>query len=168
MLRRAKHIYNSRKTNMKIVFLTIFALLILQSCQNKPNFEQEKQAIMTLHNKQQKAHLEKDAFLLMGDSGPDFIEINRGAIKKPRKEESIKKFQSYFDAVEFVKWDDIGAPVFSFSDDATMATTVVNKIVITKQKNENNRLDTAYYAWLAVYQKTNGQWQLQTIASTNK
>ena len=149
--------------NLFILFLSV----ILHSCKAKPDFEKEKQEIMKIHNNQRKAHMEKNVPLLIGDSLIEFFEINRGLIKKPSREESIKKFQEYFNAVDFVKWDDISAPIFSFSEDATMATTVVNKLVITKQKAEN-KLDTTYYAWLAVYKKKNGVWQMERMASTTK
>lgn len=143
-------------------------LITQQSCYNRPDFEAEKKAIMILHDQQRKAHIQKNVALLFGDSLTDFIEVNRGTIRKPTREESMKRFQSYFDAVDFVKWDDVSPPVFSFSDDATMATTVVDKLVITKLKSGNGRLDTTHFAWLSVYKKYNGQWQLHRIGSTNR
>ncbi|HMI80135.1 MAG TPA: hypothetical protein VK484_15155 [Ferruginibacter sp.] len=149
--------------------LFIVALLTgIQSCETRPDLEKEKEAILAIHNDQRKAHMEKNVSLLVGDSSLDYIEVNRGFVKRPGHAESIKRFQSYFDAVDFIKWDDISPPVFSFSDDATMATTVVDKLVITRQKLEGNRLDTAHYAWLAVYRKINGKWHMQRMASTNK
>lgn len=123
---------------------------------------------MLLHNQQRQAHFEKNAELLLAGGSEDFIEVNRGMVRKPTHEESVKRLQSYFDAVEFVKWDDVSPPVFSFSDDGTMATTIVDKLVILKVKDKDNRLDTTHYAWLAVYKKHNGQWQLHRIGSTNQ
>lgn len=111
--------------------------------------------------------MEKNVSLLLGDSTAEYIEVNRGNIKRPTYSESAKRFQAYFDAVEFIKWDDVAAPIISFSDDGTMATTVVDKIVITRPITEN-RLDTTYYAWLAVYKKVNGKWSLHRMGSTNR
>ncbi len=150
------------------ILLSAICLAGIQSCMDHPDLEKEKKAILALHNEQKKAHLEKDIDLLLGDGSDDFIEVNRGVVKKPTREESRTRFQSYFDAVDFVKWDDVSPPVFSFSDDATMATTIVQKIVITKQKLENNRLDTAYYAWLAIYQKNKDKWKMTRMASTRQ
>ena len=151
-----------------IYYMTIISMMVIQSCTNSPDLESEKAAIMVLHNEQRKAHMEKDVSLLTKKGSSDFIEVNRGLIKSPSQQESIQRFQSYFDAVDFVKWDDVSPPVISFSNDGTMATTVVDKLVITKQKSEDGRLDTTHFAWLAVYKKQNGQWEMHRMASTNR
>ena len=151
-----------------IFYIAMASMIVNQSCTHAPELESEKEAIMALHNEQRKAHMEKDVSLLIKNGPADFIEVNRGLIKSPSRQESIQRFQTYFDAVDFVKWDDVSPPVISFSDDGTMATTVVDKLVITKQKSEGGRLDTTHFAWLAVYKKNNGQWEMHRMASTNR
>ena len=154
---------------MKLYFLMIAAIFLSgQSCNNTFNLDKEKEAIMVLHNQQRKAHMEKNADLLLGDVLQDYIEVNRGVVKRPTHAESVARFQSYFNSVDFIKWDDLAEPVFSFSDDGTMATTVVQKLVVTKDKTGSNRIDTTHYAWLAVYRKVDGKWKLKSMASTNK
>jgi hypothetical protein len=160
------HNVNSEKMKSNIYLISAL-IMITQSCTTHPDFEAEKKAILLLHDQQRKAHLEKNAELLVGDSLVDFIEVNRGLIRKPIRSESVKMFQAYFNAVEFVKWDDTAPPVISFSDDATMATSVVDKLVIIKRKSDN-KLDTVQFAWLAVYKKINGKWQLHRMGSTNR
>jgi hypothetical protein len=148
--------------------VAVMVVLAIQSCNTAPDLEKEKNAIMVLHNKQRQAHFEKNIPMLFENAAADLMQVNRGVISKNSMEENNKRFGAYFDAVEFVKWDDAEPPVFSFSDDATMATTLVNKLVVVKLKQENMRLDTTHFAWMAVYKKTNGEWQLHRIASTNK
>lgn len=149
-----------------VVVLTL--VLVFHSCNTGHDLEAEKNAIMVLHNKHRQAHFEKNIEMLLENNAADLMQVNRGVIRKDSMEESAKRFRNYFDAVEFVKWDDVEPPVFSFSDDATMATTLVNKLVVLKLKQENYRLDTTYFAWMAVYKKTKGQWELHRIASINK
>ncbi len=149
--------------------LQLALILVLgSSCNNRPNLAEETKAILVLHDEQRKAHVEKNVALLVNHDSADFTVVNHGLVTKPTKEESTKRFQAYFDAVDFIKWDDVSSPVFSFSDDATMATTIVEKLVITRQKQEGNRLDTVRYAWLAVYKKSNGKWEMDRMASTNQ
>jgi hypothetical protein len=148
-----------------LILLLLFGVC---SCKTGPDFEKEKQEILILHHNQQRAHLEKNVSLLTGDSSMEFIEVNRGMVKRPSNEQTAQKFQAYFNAVDFIKWEDVNPPVFHFSDDGSMATTVVEKLVITRQKEDNNRMDTAHYAWLSVYRKIKGKWQMQAIASTNR
>lgn len=149
-------------------FLILFSLLaIAQSCSDHFDLEAEKKAILTIHDEQRKAHMEKNISLLLRDSLTDYIEVNRGVVRKPTYAESFKRFKSYFDAVDFIKWDDITPPIISFSEDGTMATSIVDKLVITRSKSEN-RFDTTHYAWLAVFKKIDGKWQMHRMGSTNK
>jgi hypothetical protein len=148
--------------------LILLIPLALSACHRLPDLEKEIQEILVLHNNQQRAHLEKNISLLAGDSSIEFIEVNRGLVKRPSNKETVQKFQHYFNAVDFIKWEDVNPPIFHFSDDATMATTVVEKLVITRQKQDNNHLDTTHFAWLSVYRKIKGKWQMQAIASTNR
>lgn len=144
-----------------------FLIIVGQSCHTPTNLQAERGKILLLQEQQRRAHLEKNVDLLLSDRSRDFIEINRGIINTPTRVESITRFKTYFDSVEFIKWDDLSPPVISFSGDATMATAAVNKLVITK-KIKDGRLDTAYFAWLAVYKKNHGKWELHQIVSTNK
>ena len=154
---------------MKRYFLMIAAIALSgQSCHNTVNPDKEKEAIMVIHNEQRKAHMEKNPDLLLRDVLQDYIEVNRGVVRMPTHAESFARFESYFNSVDFLKWDDEAEPVFSFSDDGTMASTVVQKLVVTRDKTGSNRIDTAHYAWLAVYRKVDGKWGLQSMASTNK
>lgn len=153
---------------MKHILFSLFLIYTLQACQSKPDFDAEKKEILAIHNDQQKAHLEKNIALLLGDSSIDYIEVNRGLVKKPAYTENFKRFKAYFETVDFIKWEDTSPPIISISDDATMATSVVEKIVITRSKSEDHKLDTTHYAWLAVFKKINGKWQLHRMGSTNK
>lgn len=152
---------------IKIMLLFPCLLLFSRCCHQQPDLEAEKRAILAIHEDQRKAHLAKDVALLLGDSIPDYIEVNRGQVKMPGYAESAERFKSYFDAVDFIRWDDLSPPVISFSDDGTMATSVVNKLVITRSTSADHRLDTTHFAWLAVFKKTNGKWALHRMGSTN-
>lgn len=149
-----------------VVFFLVIELTI--SCSGRANIEEARAEIMRMHNNQRIAHMQKDVALLLSDSIGDYMEVNRGGVNRPTNSESTQRFQAYFDAVDFVKWDDISEPVITFSDDATMATTVVKKLVITRDKSDSSRVDTAQYAWLAIYKKVNGKWGLHRMGSTNK
>jgi hypothetical protein len=152
-----------------VIVSTLCLIFCVTSCDlsSHPDLELEKKAIMEIHNTQKQAHIEKNVSLLLRDSSLDFMEVNRGIIKKPKYSESFDRLTAYFNSVEFIKWDDVAEPIFSFSDDATMATTIVDKLVITKNKSDNS-IDTTHFAWLAVYKKEAGKWKLHRIGSTNR
>lgn len=146
----------------------IITLVAIQSCQVRPDWDAERKAILSIHEQQRTAHFEKNAAALFGDSTADYIEVNRGIIKRPTYAENLRKFKAYFSAVDFIAWDDITPPVISFSDDATMATLVAEKFVVVRVKADEDRLDTTRFAWLAVFKKSNGKWRLHRMGSTNQ
>jgi hypothetical protein len=152
---------------MRSIISWLLSLTFICTACDHPDLEQEKKEIMEIHNRQKNAHIEKNPDLLLSDSSHDFMEVNRGIIRKPTYSESFKRLTSYFNSVEFIKWDDVSDPIFSFSDDATMATTIVNKLVITKNKSDNG-IDTTHFAWIAVYKKEDGKWKLHRVGSTNR
>ncbi len=153
---------------MKYILLSLLLVYTFQACHPVPDMDAEKKAILAIHHNQQKAHLEKNVALLLGDSSADYIEINRGLVKKPSYTENFKKFTAYFESVDFVTWEDVSPPIISISDDGTMATSVVEKLVVTRAKSADHKLDTSHFAWLAVFKKVNEKWQLHRMGSTNK
>jgi len=145
-----------------------FLLLLCAGC--RVDLEKEKAALLKLHDQQRLAHFNKDIEMLLSGQTERFMNIQNGSLTRPSVEEQRKKFDSYFKRVEFVKWDDWVEPIVMISDDATLANTFVQKIVVVSLKDDLNqsRLDTSYFAWTTTYQKQRGEWQLAAITSTRK
>jgi hypothetical protein len=125
--------------------------------------------LLELHNQQRVAHFNRDAKLLMSESADDFTSVSNGKIHRPTREKSISGMQRYFDSSTFLEWDDITPPVIRVSDDATMAYVIVHKKVhlIEKTEKGDSQEETEIFAWVAIYQKRNGQWKMTVITSTN-
>lgn len=128
------------------------------------------QAVFDLREEHRNAHFDKDAAKFVATFTKDFISVNKGVISRPSREESKDLFQGYFDAVEFVKWDDVAEPEIRFSDDGSMAYVVTEKQVdLTYPGSEGQTyLDQTRFAWIAIYRKTDSGWKVEAIASTNK
>ena len=124
--------------------------------------------LLELHRQQRAAHFNRDAKLLMSASADDFTSVSDGKIQKPSREKSISGMQSYFDSSTFIEWDDIAPPVIRVSDDATMAYVIVHKKVhlIEKTEKGDSQEETEIFAWVAIYQKRNGQWKMTVMTST--
>ena len=58
--------------------------------------------------------------------------------------------------MEFVKWDDVTKPIIKFSDDGSMAYTVVDKIVLVTYEDEkgNMKEEKTNFAWTTIYKNT--------------
>ncbi|WP_111685308.1 nuclear transport factor 2 family protein [Winogradskyella tangerina] len=151
--------------------LLLFALLFLSCNSEHPvDLESEKAKILDLHHAQRHYHFKKDSIAFADQLSDNFISVNRGIISKPEKGETISRYHGYFSSVEFLKWDDVSEPVIKFSDDGTMAYTIVDKIVAITSENEDGELTQSetHFAWTAIYRKYGDQWKIDCVTSTNK
>jgi len=155
---------------MKIILLCLLALTA-SSC-SKLDIENDIEQLMTLHQEQKKAHLEKNARVLLAQSSDDFISVNHGIIDSIfNRQKQELKFQKYFDAVEFKKWDDVVPPKIFFSDDHTLAYMIVDKIVVLDTKDDSGNIveETTHFAWVTIFRKQkSNDWKSECIISTNQ
>ena len=121
---------------MKKIFLATLIFALCFSCQKEEavDLSKEKMKILELHHKQRDHHFKKDSIAFASQLSENFISVNRGEITQPQKAETISRYNRYFSAVEFVKWDDNAEPVIRFSDDGSLAYTIVDKTVIVTYK----------------------------------
>ena len=154
---------------LQLVFLGILPM----SCSDRAallfDLEQEKAEILKMHAAQRSNHFEKDSVSAARQLSDRFISVNRGEVKQPTIEETMKRYHRYFSAVEFVKWDDVAEPVVRFSADGSMAYTIVEKEVIVRYTDEGQVLeDRIEFAWVAIYAKGPAGWKIDCVSSTNK
>ena len=164
-----------RTMNGQNIFLSLFFLLMLSfSCSEKEfqevDLDKATKEILALHNAQRGYHFQKDSVAFANQFSDQFISVNRGLITSPSKDETISRYNSYFSSVDFVKWDDLNEPVIKFSDDGTMAYTVVDKIVQVNYKADDGSVftDSTHFAWTAIYKKYESGWKVDCVTSTNK
>jgi hypothetical protein len=151
--------------------LNVIVLVTICGCAG-PVTQDDAATIKLVHDLQREAHFSKNPEMLVEMFADDFISVGRGIVDSILvREEDVQRFQDYFSSVEFKKWDDINAPIVRFSDDHSLAYTVVDKMVVLE------RLDTAgtkieqsiHYAWTAIYRRQKGNtWKLECITSTNE
>lgn len=134
------------------------------------NYEKEKKEILALNEQQRDNHFKKNAKAIVDLSSDNFLLIDGGKMAHPQRDSQLKRFESYFGAVDFIKWDDVREPDVRFSKDASVAYVAVEKMVILKGISASGRevVDTSHFAWISVYKKTKSGWELDAIASTRK
>lgn len=152
--------------------LLISCCLLAWSCTQQATFneEDEKAKILKLHELQREYHVKKMAKEFVSLLSENHMSVNRGMISTATAEENITRFQQYFDAVEFEKWDDITPPIVKFSDDFSLAYTIVHKDVTVTylNKDQQKMRETTEFAWLAIYKRYPEGWKIDCVASTNK
>ena len=157
---------------MNKLYLISLLIILCFSC-NKPvsfSIEKETENILKMHHSQREYHFNKDSIAFANQLSKNFISVNRGEISKPTKEATISRYNNYFSSVEFVKWDDVTEPIVKFSDDGSVAYTIVDKIITITYKNEKDSLveEETRFAWTTIYKKYDGEWKIDHVASTNK
>lgn len=156
------------KKNFKLLLiLPVFAfLLLLTACtQSKENSNEEIKVILAT---EYKAHMEKNAPMLIATLSDSFASVDKGKISFPKREETLKRFEAYFSSVNFIKWDDIEPPVIRFSDDKSLAYAIVRKEVILEIKSKPGSRDTTNFAWTGIYRKEKDGWKLECMTSTRE
>lgn len=149
-----------------LLTFTLFACKKIKSI----DFEHEKLQILKLHNAQRDYHFNKDSIAFANQLSDNFISVNRGIINSPTQSETLSRYHSYFSSVKFLKWDDISKPIIKFSNDGSMAYTIVDKIVAVTQKDEEgNTIESqTHFAWTTIYKKYGEEWKIDCVTSTNK
>lgn len=135
------------------------------------DLQSEKAKLLQVHEQYRDFHFSKNANGMVEGFADNLISVNRGAIDTVMvREEEVARFQQYFDAVKFKKWDDLNPPIIRFSDDHSLAYVTVDKLVVLDMKDSlgNAIEETTHFAWIAIYRKQNKDWKLECVASTNE
>lgn len=153
----------------KRTFVILMVIALLPACSRVVDVEQEKQAVLALLEQERLAHIENNASMFVSGFMDSIITVNRGRITYSSRPENIARFDTYFNSVNFVKWDDVREPEIKISDDGTMAYAVVQKEVILEYKETATpQYDTTHFAWVSVYRKQADGWKLECNISTNR
>ena len=156
---------------MKTFILIVPILLLAISCNEKVEFnlEEETEKILNLHHAQRDYHFGKDSISFANQLSDNFISVNRGKITRPDRQSTISRYHNYFSSVEFIKWDDVSEPVVRFSEDGSLAYTIVEKVVKVSYEDENGMMvdSETLFAWTAIYKKYLDEWKIDCVTSTN-
>lgn len=164
----------TKNINPLFSFFTFFILLftLFFSCDSSKavDLSKERLKILELHKEQRNYHFNKDSIAFASQLSDNFISVNRGEISTPSREETISRYNGYFSSVEFVKWDDVTEPVIKFSDDGSLAYTIVDKMVVVKYENQEGEMveGKTHFAWTAIYKKYGKDWKIDCVTSTEK
>ena len=155
-----------------LIALTISSF-IFNGCVKDLDFyiENEKQKLFSLPKQQEDAHLNKNAEQFVNQFANPMLSINRGKITTVTLDAALERFHNYFNTVLIKLWKDITPPIIDFSEDATMAYMVVDKLVVLSYEDEENKTieETTHFAWVSVFKKqANGEWKIVCNISTNE
>ncbi|MEO1052277.1 MAG: nuclear transport factor 2 family protein [Bacteroidota bacterium] len=150
--------------------LMAFTLSSCETTSSTFDYEQAKAEIYALHQAQRDFHFEKDSVAFANLLSPDFISVNRGSINHPTYQETLARNHRYFSSVRFLKWDDMAEPIIRFSNDGSLAYTIVDKQVEVASYDDLGEevISQTHFAWMAIYRKTDQGWKIESVVSTNE
>lgn len=152
---------------MSFVALAAAALLVAPAA--AVDLEQEERELLRLAESARAAHIAYDAAALVAPHADAFVSVSDGQVHRPSKAESLAMFRRYFEGVVFKMWDDIAPPVVTLSNDATLATVLVQKRVRHTPKAEpGGPVTETNWAWVETWRKQDGAWRMEMIVSTSQ
>ena len=131
----------------------------------------DRAALLQLHADQRTAHLQHRADLLVAGQADTLWNVSDGKVSASSRERARASFQRYFDASTFAAWDDVAPPRINISADGRMAYVIVEKrvhVTVATAGGGAPAVERVRYAWLSVYEKIDGRWQMTAIASTER
>jgi hypothetical protein len=165
----------SAMTTVRRLQLFLMSGLVLGCSSTPPAIEPSNAAsdhaeLLRLHADARTAHLERRPDLLVASQADSMLSISSGRVSVSDRERTRASFQRYFDESTFQAWDDIVPPRIRISPDGRMAYVVVEKRVHVTSPGATGApvTERVRYAWLSVYEKRAGKWQMTAIVSTER
>ena len=151
------------------MLLLAIGLSLLACAPPKVDFQTEIAALTELQKQEQTAHLEEQPALLVNMLNDTLTQIKNGEVSYFTKDQMTERFISYFESVEFIKWEDARPPVYSISADGSMAHILVQKhVVVDIEQDTAGTRETTNFAWTEMWRKKEGRWKMYSVTTTER
>ena len=135
---------------------------------NDGDLTRDLEALAQLQQQERRAHLEEQPALIVNMLADTLIQVKNGKVDRFTKDQMTERFIEYFDAVEFIKWEDAQPPLYSVSPDGNMASILIQKLVIVATTdNSVSSRDTTRFAWTELWRKNQERWKLYQVTTTD-
>ena len=95
-------------------------------------------------------------------------QVKNGEVSYFTKDQMTERFINYFAAVEFIKWEDSHPPVYTLSEDGTMANILIRKHVeVNVEQDTAANRETTDFAWTELWKKKDGRWKMYMVTTTD-
>ena len=128
-----------------------------------PDLEAERAALLDIHRRGIRAHIELDADALAAGQDDDFVSASQGKIHARTREDTRRFFTGYLEGASYPLYEDAEPPIIRVSDDASMAW-ILSRLRVTRVKGGQEA--SFVYAGIMVYEKRNGRWVRAANVST--
>ncbi len=129
--------------------------------------ERLREEILTIHRNLITAHLNNDPDHFKGATSDDFLSVARGEIMKPSRVEVEAGLKNYIETTKFTEYRDLTEPIVGFSEDGSIAWSIVQVKVTGNKKDTSEPIDFTC-AWLTLYRRESTNWVKLAEVSTFK
>jgi hypothetical protein len=142
----------------------LFALLVLLAVPAMGPLSagaSDQEALLALHAGILQAHRESNVDMLLAHhAATDFVQANRGEIRRPTLEELRARLGSYLGKTTFEEYRDLTEPVVKVSKDGTLGWVIAQVQARGVQKTEAGAEEPLEFvcAWIELYEKRGGRW----------
>ena len=127
--------------------------------EDTPDFDLYREEILGLHRATIEAHLEKDVGVLVEGVSEGFFSVSKGDVNHPTIEELRSSFGGYLDSTTFTEYRDLREPLIGFSDDGSVAWSVVQVRVAGRTREGGSERDLGFTcAWITLYRRVGEGW----------
>ena len=135
-----------------------------------PDYERLRSEIADLHKALIDAHLNKDVGFFVQDLSEDYLSVSGGEIRKPSTEEIRSTVSDYLDHTTFAEYRDLCEPIIGFSQDGSVAWSIVQVKVAGKRKmGDGSERDSDFIcAWITLFERRGDRWVRRAEVSSFK
>ena len=147
--------------------------LVLMFCAAGPSMAEhsdDERALLALHQQLLQVHLDHNLQAWLEMEAEEFVSANGGEISQPSKDERRSQRQAYLDLVRFDEYRDMRPPIVRVSDDGTLGWVIVQVAVSGTLPDRDGRRQpfSDQFAWVELYARQEGGWQLVGNASNRR
>ncbi len=149
------------------ILLLAIGLSLLACTPPKVDLQKEIAVLAELQKQEQTAHLQEETAILVNMLHDTLTQVKNGVVSYYTKDQMTERFISYFESVEFIKWEDARPPIYSISDDGSMAHILVQKhVVVDMEQDTAGTRETTNFAWTELWKKKEEKWKMYSVTTT--
>ena len=150
--------------------LLALSLLCISCSVATQNRHADEIQLRTLHAQLIQAHIDGQVDRWMAIEADSFVSVNRGQITFPGFADRQERRAAYLSEASFSLYRDLREPLVRISDDGTLGWLIAEVEVAGTLPGEDGGRNSFHdtWAWIELYEKTEGGWRMIGNASNRR
>ncbi len=146
------------------------AAFLLVSCAGSVDLDREIAAIRAINERVRQAHWQADAEGFLAAHRTTWLSVANGSVDTVAKANALPRLQQYLSEMTFEEISYQAEPIVHVSTDGRSAWLIGQVMVRGSRRQEDGTSKPIAFAsaWVDLYQKSGGQWQLVARAGSDR